>query len=138
MRKYQHPVDALETALRQAAPALRGADPARVATACRRAENASGACFASKRESPHLGRNLARAAACLVLALGLAILMRTPSSPTRLFTSPISSAELADTLDSVVNAPGLGAALTTEANNLTDDFTNLTIAINKHTLSLIL
>jgi len=138
MQKKQHTRDALEAVLRQAAPALRKADPTRVEAACDRVAAAPSAGFANTCEPPHLGRLLARAAACLVLASGIAVLMRTPAAPTRLPTAPISTAELARTFDSVVNAPSLETSLTTEADDLTDDFTDLTIAIKNHAFSLIL
>jgi len=138
MRNVHHTRERIEASLRQAAPSLRAADQARVDAVCMRVATAGPQrCFAGDR--PHaLNKHLVRAAACLVLALGLAVLVRTPSPSTRAVEMPKLSLAFDRAYDLVATAPTLDASLRNEAADLTDDFADLTIAINNHAFSLLL
>ncbi len=127
----------IERALKRAVPPLRAPDTARAEAVCRRLpplrpESATGG------ERPLFSRRtLIRAAACLILALGVTVLLRSPSQPPGSVQFPdISPANVAAWASTVVNAPILETALTTEADNLSDDLTDLTYVVNQHAFSL--
>jgi len=138
MRKKQNEMDALEIALRSAVPPLGAADPARVAAACAHLHREETPAQTARHHRPHpFSKPLARAAACLVLALGVGMFLRTPPPAAPHVGLPDISPEVISAFASAVDSPSLESALADEASDLADDLTALTAALNEHTLSIL-
>ncbi len=131
----------LESLLRAAAPQLRPPHRERVTAACERA--AAGPPPAAFRAPRLAVRALLRVAACAVLLLGLAPLLRTrPVTPQRApppaaTPAPVAAMPALSDLSVLMPSYSLGAALASEADGLTDDLTGLTDAINSRALAIL-
>ena len=136
MSEHAEHMKRLEERLKRSVPPLAPANPARVAAACRRIAEAGAP---PRQLAPiSLMRRLARAAACLALAAGLASVLTRHYQPSRT-TGEVNMPQVAtfgDLADLMQNQK-LAQALAGEAANLTDDLANLTEALNTSTLSIL-
>lgn len=125
----------VEERLRRSVPPIRRADPARVAAALGRIATDSDqpAPFCARQA---FARPLIRAAAGLVLLLGLAtVLMRPQSHPATAGGADAPQVTTFSDVADLIQRPEL--ALSGEADNLTDDLVVLTDALNANAFAIL-
>ena len=129
-------MDALEETLRQAAPPLGRADPARVTRAC---ERLAALPAAPVRHTPHvLSKPLIRIAASLVLFGSAAVLLRTDRDSAATADLPhLAALPSADDLNALVDVQPLTHALACESDNLISDLTALADVLNDRSLAIL-
>ena len=132
MQKNPAPATALETALRQAAPPLRAADPARVAQACARI--AAAPPVSPLRLPQTFLKPLRRVAACLALLFVATVLLR-PRQPA-VIVPELPSVTFSD-LAALMHTQTLETSLNGEASNLAADLADLSAVLNERSLAIL-
>ena len=126
---------AMETRLRQGAPALRLPDSARIDRVC--AQLASRQPPPSPLKAPRtFFRPLLRVAACLLLMLGIAVLMRPKPRPSAAPQPPPAFVTFRD-LTNLVVPQEIKNTLACEAEDLATDIASLTAVLNERSLAIL-
>ena len=131
-QQYAHQ-RAMEERLRQRAPSLRPPSRARVDAACARV--ASAAPLPPLKRPHTFLRPLLRVAACLLLTVSIALLMRPKQKPPAMQPLP-SFATLTDIRDLMV-PQALNNSLAGEAEDLASDLADLTAVLNERTFAIL-